>query len=96
SVIHFNGLWISSLIRIHYMASSSNCSIAPVAEFLLICFPNYQTWQHWLRYCAENIIKNCICTNLSVSKLSCDDITLNRFYQFVAGWTLLGSDLILI
>ena len=49
-----------------------------------------------LRYCAENIIKNCICTNLSVSKLSCDDITFNRLYQFVAGWTLLGSDLILI
>uniref|UniRef100_A0A8C0K8W1 Olfactory receptor family 56 subfamily A member 5 n=1 Tax=Canis lupus dingo TaxID=286419 RepID=A0A8C0K8W1_CANLU len=49
-----------------------------------------------LRYCAENIIKNCICTNLSVSKLSCDDITFNQLYQFVAGWTLLGSDLILI
>ncbi|XP_004863428.1 olfactory receptor 56A4 [Heterocephalus glaber] len=49
-----------------------------------------------LRYCAGNIIANCICTNLSVSRLSCDDITINRFYQFVAGWTLLGSDLILI
>uniref|UniRef100_A0A8D2FVV3 Olfactory receptor family 56 subfamily A member 4 n=1 Tax=Theropithecus gelada TaxID=9565 RepID=A0A8D2FVV3_THEGE len=49
-----------------------------------------------LRYCVGNIIKNCICTNLSVSKLSCDDITFNQLYQFVAGWTLLGSDLILI
>ncbi|XP_066109897.1 olfactory receptor 56A4 [Saccopteryx bilineata] len=49
-----------------------------------------------LRYCAKNIIKNCICTNLSVSKLSCDDITLNQFYQLVTAWTLLGSDLILI
>nr|XP_004651004.2 olfactory receptor 56A4 [Jaculus jaculus] len=48
-----------------------------------------------LRYC-ERIIKNCICTNLSVSKLSCDDITFNKLYQFVIGWTLLGSDLILI
>uniref|UniRef100_A0A8D1NUC6 G-protein coupled receptors family 1 profile domain-containing protein n=1 Tax=Sus scrofa TaxID=9823 RepID=A0A8D1NUC6_PIG len=42
------------------------------------------------------VIQNCICTNLSVSKLSCDDITFNRLYQFVAGWTLLGSDLVLI
>nr|XP_012642033.2 olfactory receptor 56A4 isoform X2 [Microcebus murinus]XP_012642034.2 olfactory receptor 56A4 isoform X2 [Microcebus murinus] len=49
-----------------------------------------------LSYCAGNVIKNCICTNLSVSKLSCEDITFNRLYQFVAGWTLLGSDLILI
>ncbi|ELV13833.1 Olfactory receptor 56A4 [Tupaia chinensis] len=49
-----------------------------------------------LRYCAENIIKNCICTNMSISKLSCDNITLNQLYQFVMGWTLLGSDLILI
>ncbi|XP_005087523.1 olfactory receptor 56A4 [Mesocricetus auratus] len=48
-----------------------------------------------LRYCAR-IIKNCICTNMSVSKLSCDDITFNQLYQFVIGWTLLGSDLILI
>ncbi|XP_073923042.1 olfactory receptor 56A4-like [Castor canadensis] len=48
-----------------------------------------------LRYCAK-VIKNCICTNISVSKLSCDNITLNRLYQFVAGWTLLGSDFILI
>ncbi|XP_053417966.1 olfactory receptor 56A4-like [Nycticebus coucang] len=49
-----------------------------------------------LSYCAGNIINNCICTNLSVSKLSCEDITFNRLYQFVVGWTLLGSDLILI
>uniref|UniRef100_A0A8D1AEZ1 G-protein coupled receptors family 1 profile domain-containing protein n=1 Tax=Sus scrofa TaxID=9823 RepID=A0A8D1AEZ1_PIG len=49
-----------------------------------------------LRYCAEKVIQNCICTNLSVSKLSCEDITFNRLYQFVAGWTLLGSDLVLI
>ncbi|XP_074046819.1 olfactory receptor 56A4-like [Macrotis lagotis] len=49
-----------------------------------------------LHYCGDNIIKNCICTNLSVSILSCDDITFNRIYQFATGWTLLGSDLILI
>ncbi|KAB0397052.1 hypothetical protein E2I00_012007 [Balaenoptera physalus] len=30
------------------MASPSNCSTAPVSEFLLICFPNYQSWQYWL------------------------------------------------
>nr|ALG94366.1 olfactory receptor 19 [Nannospalax galili]ALG94367.1 olfactory receptor 19 [Nannospalax galili] len=48
-----------------------------------------------LRYCSR-IIKNCICTNMSVSKLSCDDITFNKLYQFVIGCTLLGSDLILI
>ncbi|XP_012891040.1 PREDICTED: olfactory receptor 56A4-like [Dipodomys ordii] len=48
-----------------------------------------------LRYCAR-IITNCICTNLSVSRLSCDDITFNRLYQFVIGWTLLGSDFVLI
>uniref|UniRef100_A0A2K6USS3 Olfactory receptor family 56 subfamily A member 5 n=1 Tax=Saimiri boliviensis boliviensis TaxID=39432 RepID=A0A2K6USS3_SAIBB len=49
-----------------------------------------------LRYCAGHIIKNCICTNVSVSRLSCDDTTLNQHYQFAIGWTLLGSDLILI
>ncbi|KAM5248508.1 olfactory receptor 56A3-like [Ctenodactylus gundi] len=49
-----------------------------------------------LHYCGENIIENCICANMSVSRLSWDDVTLNRLYQFAAGWTLLGSDLVLI
>ncbi|XP_010600428.2 olfactory receptor 56A1 [Loxodonta africana] len=49
-----------------------------------------------LHYCGKNVIENCICANLSVSRLSCDNFTLNRMYQFVAGWTLLGSDFILI
>ncbi|XP_036782989.2 olfactory receptor 56A1 [Manis pentadactyla] len=49
-----------------------------------------------LHYCGRNVIENCICANLSVSRLSCDNFTLNRMYQFVAGWTLLGSDFILI
>lgn len=49
-----------------------------------------------LHYCGKNVIENCICANLSVSRLSCDNFTLNRIYQFVAGWTLLGSDFILI
>ena len=30
------------------MGSLSNYSSPPVSEFLLICFPNYQRWQHWL------------------------------------------------
>ena len=33
---------------------------------------------------------------MSVSRLSCDDITISRFYLFAFGWALLGSDLILI
>ncbi|XP_003781066.1 olfactory receptor 56A3-like [Otolemur garnettii] len=49
-----------------------------------------------LYYCGKNVIENCICANMSVSRLSCDDVTINRIYQFAAGWTLLGSDLVLI
>ena len=30
------------------MTSPSNYSSAPASKFLLICFPNYQSWQHWL------------------------------------------------
>ncbi|XP_053418415.1 olfactory receptor 56A3-like [Nycticebus coucang] len=49
-----------------------------------------------LYYCGINVIENCICANMSVSRLSCDDVTINRLYQFAAGWALLGSDLVLI
>ncbi|XP_057362602.1 olfactory receptor 56A3-like [Manis pentadactyla] len=49
-----------------------------------------------LHYCRRNVIENCICANMSVSRLSCDNVTINRMYQFAGGWTLLGCDLILI
>ncbi|XP_064145284.1 olfactory receptor 56A3-like [Loxodonta africana] len=49
-----------------------------------------------LYYYGRNVIENCICANISVSRISCDDVTINRLYQFAVGWTLLGSDLILI
>uniref|UniRef100_A0A8C8XV02 G-protein coupled receptors family 1 profile domain-containing protein n=1 Tax=Panthera leo TaxID=9689 RepID=A0A8C8XV02_PANLE len=49
-----------------------------------------------LHYCGRKVIENCICTNMSVSRLSCDDVTINRLYQFAISWTVLGSDLILI
>ncbi|XP_006870379.1 PREDICTED: olfactory receptor 56A3-like [Chrysochloris asiatica] len=49
-----------------------------------------------LHYCEKNVIENCLCANLSVSKLSCDNVALNRIYQLSVAWTLLGSDLILI
>ncbi|XP_046293916.1 olfactory receptor 56A4-like [Marmota monax] len=49
-----------------------------------------------LNYCASNVVENCICANISVIKLSCGDIHLNKLYQFVSVWCLLGSDLVLI
>ena len=49
-----------------------------------------------LHYCWENVIENCLCANMSVSRLSCGDIIINCLYQFACGWTLLGLDLILI
>ena len=49
-----------------------------------------------LHYCWENVIENCLCANMSVSRLSCGDIIINCLYEFACGWTLLGLDLILI
>uniref|UniRef100_G1U5R2 Olfactory receptor family 56 subfamily A member 1 n=1 Tax=Oryctolagus cuniculus TaxID=9986 RepID=G1U5R2_RABIT len=49
-----------------------------------------------LNYCASNVVENCICANISVVKLSCGNIHLNKIYQFVSVWCLLGSDLMLI
>ncbi|XP_038196986.1 olfactory receptor 56A4-like [Arvicola amphibius] len=49
-----------------------------------------------LNYCASNVVENCICANISVANPSCGDIHLNKLYQFVSVWCLLGSDLVLI
>ncbi|VTJ90134.1 Hypothetical predicted protein, partial [Marmota monax] len=66
-----------------------------VARNVFLCMP-IPILSARLYYCGRNVIENCICANMSVSRLSCDDVTLNRLYQFAGGWTLLGSDLILI
>ncbi|XP_071473071.1 olfactory receptor 56A4-like [Marmota flaviventris] len=49
-----------------------------------------------LNYCASNVVENSICANISVTKLSCGNIHLNKLYQFVSAWYLLDSDLVLI
>ena len=49
-----------------------------------------------LHYRGRNVIENCLCANISVSRLSCDDVPINRLLQFAGDSTLLGSDLILI
>ena len=44
-------------------------------------------------YCSQNQIEHCLCTNLGVTSLSCDDRTINKLYQLILAWTLTGSDL---
>ncbi|XP_026347107.3 putative olfactory receptor 56B2 [Ursus arctos] len=47
-------------------------------------------------YCSQNQIEHCLCSNLGVTRLSCDDRTINSIYQVLLAWTLMGSDLGLI
>ncbi|XP_025843023.2 olfactory receptor 56B2 [Vulpes vulpes] len=47
-------------------------------------------------YCSKNQIEHCLCSNLGVTSLSCDDRTINSIYQVLLAWTLMGSDLGLI
>ncbi|XP_076968338.1 olfactory receptor 56B4-like [Tamandua tetradactyla] len=47
-------------------------------------------------YCAKNEIQHCLCSNLGVISLACDDITVNKFYQLGLAWVLIGSDMALV
>ncbi|XP_037696166.1 olfactory receptor 56B4 [Choloepus didactylus] len=47
-------------------------------------------------YCSRNEIQHCLCSNLGVISLACDDITVNKFYQLVLAWVLVGSDMALV
>ncbi|ELV13842.1 olfactory receptor 688 [Tupaia chinensis] len=47
-------------------------------------------------YCFRNEIDHCLCSNLGVSSLACDDITINRFYQLALVWVVVGSDMGLV
>ncbi|XP_027775775.1 olfactory receptor 56A1 [Marmota flaviventris] len=81
-----------SIITNHFVAKAS---VFIVSRSVLLLSP-VPILSARLHYCGKNVIENCICANLSVSRLSCDNITLNRIYQFVAGWILFGSDFFLI
>ncbi|XP_062952040.1 olfactory receptor 56B34-like [Cynocephalus volans] len=47
-------------------------------------------------YCSRNEIDHCLCSNLGVTSLACDDITINRFYQLAFIWVVVGSDMALV
>ncbi|XP_074046962.1 olfactory receptor 56B34-like [Macrotis lagotis] len=47
-------------------------------------------------YCSGNEIEHCLCSNLGVISLACDDITVNRFYQLALAWVMIGSDMALV
>ncbi|XP_049636292.1 olfactory receptor 688-like [Suncus etruscus] len=47
-------------------------------------------------YCSKNEIDHCLCSNLGVTSLACDDITINSFYQLFLAWIIGGSDMGLV
>ncbi|XP_053415878.1 olfactory receptor 56B4-like [Nycticebus coucang] len=47
-------------------------------------------------YCSSNKIDHCLCSNLGVIGLACDDITVNKFYQLMLAWILVGSDIVMV
>ena len=48
------------------------------------------------QYCSRNEIDHCLCSNLGVISLACDDITVNRNCQLTLAWLILGIDMILV
>ncbi|XP_012891036.1 PREDICTED: putative olfactory receptor 56B2 [Dipodomys ordii] len=47
-------------------------------------------------YCSRNQINHCLCSNLGVTSLSCDDRRINSINQLFLAWVVMGSDLGLI
>uniref|UniRef100_A0A673U505 G-protein coupled receptors family 1 profile domain-containing protein n=1 Tax=Suricata suricatta TaxID=37032 RepID=A0A673U505_SURSU len=47
-------------------------------------------------YCSRNEIDHCLCSNLGVTSLACDDITINRFYHLAIAWFITGGDMVLV
>ncbi|XP_002708794.3 putative olfactory receptor 56B2 [Oryctolagus cuniculus] len=47
-------------------------------------------------YCSQNQIEHCLCSNLGVTSLACDDRKINSINQLFLAWTIMGSDLGLI
>uniref|UniRef100_A0A8D2BBN6 Olfactory receptor family 56 subfamily B member 2 pseudogene n=1 Tax=Sciurus vulgaris TaxID=55149 RepID=A0A8D2BBN6_SCIVU len=44
-------------------------------------------------YCSRNQIEHCLCSNLGVTSLSCDDRKINSINQIFLAWMIMGIDL---
>ncbi|XP_003428700.1 putative olfactory receptor 56B2 [Ornithorhynchus anatinus] len=60
---------------------------------LAIPLPILATKRH---YCSKNEIGHCLCSNLAVTSLACDDWKINSIFQLSVAWVLMGSDVGLI
>ncbi|XP_069059414.1 olfactory receptor 56A5-like [Pleurodeles waltl] len=85
---------------LRYSSVINSRFVGKVLVFILIrnivlCLP-YPALAARLQYCSQSSVKHCVCTNVAVTSLSCDDARLNKIYQLVVGFGLLGSDFLLI
>lgn len=47
-------------------------------------------------YCSKNEIEHYMCSYLGVTGLTCDDVTINRFYQLALAWVIGGNYMALL
>ncbi|XP_078515224.1 olfactory receptor 56A5-like [Lissotriton helveticus] len=87
-----NPLRYSSVISIRFVGKAL---MFILLRNIVLCLP-YPALAARLQYCSRNSVKHCVCTNVAVTSLSCDDTKLNKVYQLVVGFGLLGSDFLLI
>ncbi|XP_003465377.1 putative olfactory receptor 56B2 [Cavia porcellus] len=71
------------VIKVTVFMALRNC-LAPISVPVLAAQRNY---------CSRNQIEHCLCSNLGVTSLSCDDRKVNSINQIVLAWTVMGSDL---
>ncbi|XP_038619463.1 putative olfactory receptor 56B2 [Tachyglossus aculeatus] len=62
-------------------------------DLLAIPLPILAARRH---YCSRNEINHCLCSNLAVTSLACDDWKVNSIFQLSVAWVLMGSDVGLI
>ncbi|XP_069495740.1 olfactory receptor 56A4-like [Ambystoma mexicanum] len=92
--------YIAICIPLRYNSIITNSFVAKALVFILsrntlLALP-VPVLASRLHYCSAKVIDNCICSNVSVSALACSDRTLNKVYQMVIAFTVLGIDLFFI
>uniref|UniRef100_A0A8C9BMX0 Olfactory receptor family 56 subfamily A member 1 n=1 Tax=Phocoena sinus TaxID=42100 RepID=A0A8C9BMX0_PHOSS len=98
--ISFSASFLQMFIMNNFLAMES-CTLMVMAydRYVAIChplrYPSIITNHFVAKASVFVVIRNLLYCGKNVI-LSCDNFTLNRIYQSVAGWTLLGSDFILI
>jgi olfactory receptor len=92
--------YVAICYPLHYSSIITNSLIFKATLFMVLrngfCVISVPVLASQWNYCSRNEIDHCLCSNLGITSLACDDRRPNSIFQLILAWVGMGSELGLI